>query len=142
VSDNTFFGQLNPQTVFWDTGTPAVWSKSSFEITSEYQTTNATSVYVAIAPVADNTACVLRTTSLAVQNGGSNRAYYDKENAMFRAGGALTALGAVVTYYEQESDATWGGFSPSQTGNVALASIDGKAATTINWSYTYRMVWK
>jgi hypothetical protein len=84
----------------------------------------------------------LRTTSLAVQNGGSNRAYYDKENAMFRAGGALTALGAVVTYYEQESDATWGGFSPSQTGNVALASIDGKAATTINWSYTYRMVWK
>jgi hypothetical protein len=142
VNDNTYYGQTNPQTVFWDTTTPAVWSKSIFEITQEIQTTNATSVYVAIAPVANNTACVLRTTALAVQSDGSNRAYYDKENAMFRAGGALTALGPIVTYYEQESDATWGGFSPSQTGNVALASIDGKAATTINWSYTYRMVWK
>lgn len=142
VDNNTFYGQANPQAVFWDTTTPAVWSKSTFEITQEIQTVNATSVYVAIAPVADNTACVLRTTALAVQSGGSNRAYYDKENAMFRAGGALTALGPVVTYYEQESDAAWGGFSPSQTANVALASIDGKAGTTINWSYTYRMVWK
>lgn len=142
VSNNTFYGQANPQTVFWDTTTPAVWSRSTFEITQEIQTENATSVYVAIAPVADNTACVLRTTALAVQNGGSNRAYYDKENAMFRAGGALTALGPVVTYYEQESDAAWGGFSPTQTGNVALAGIDGKAATTINWSYTYCMTWK
>lgn len=142
VSDNTYSGQLNPQVVFWDTGTPAVWSKSTFEVSQELQTTNATSVYVAIAPVADNTACVLRISSLAVQSGGSNRAYYDKENAMFRAGGALTALGAVVTYYEQESDATWGGASPTQTANVALAGITGKAATTIDWSYTYRMEWK
>ena len=142
VNNNTFYAQANPQTVFWDTTTPAVWSKSTFEITQEIQTTDATSVYVAIAPVADNTACVLRTTALAVQSGGSNRAYYDKENAMYRAGGALTALGPVVTYYEQESDAAWGGFSPTQTANVALASIDGKAATTINWSYTYCMTWK
>ena len=142
VSDNTYWGQLNPQTVFWDTGTPAVWSKSTFEITQEIQSTSATSIYVAIAPVADNTACVLRTTALAVQSGGSNRAYYDKENAMYRAGGAVTPMGPVVTYYEQESDAAWGGFTPTQTSTVALASIDGKAATTINWSYTYRMEWK
>jgi hypothetical protein len=142
VSGNTFINYRNPQIVFFDTTTPAVWSASAFTITGTLQTTTASAIYVAIVPVADNTACVLRISSLAVQSGGSNRAYYDKENAMYRAGGALTALGAVVTYYEQESDATWGGAGPTQTSNFALASIAGKAATTIDWSYTYRMEWK
>jgi hypothetical protein len=139
VFDNEVVGQRNPQPMFFDTSTPAVWRDADIRFTVKTHTTDASHRNIALLPVPDYTMVVCRTSALGVQSGGAHGAYYDTEHALYRHGGPLTAVGPVVTHYAQASDATWSGATPAALGNIVLARVSGKAATPIDWTYTYHL---
>ena len=141
VIDNTVTGNKNIQQMNFDTGTPAVWGASTLTFKGIVQTVDAANNNIALYPVKDLSAVNLSIKALAVKAGGADRASYSKLGAQYRSGGALTALGATVTVFEQESDATWGGPVINTSANIGLLQIVGKAATTINWTYKYNITY-
>lgn len=139
IFGNEIINQKNFQAMLFDTSTPAVWTNANISFTYSVQTTDAANNNLVIAPVKDPSFAMLRATAMGIQSGGTNRAYYDKERGFYRSGGNVTALGAMVVYFEQESDATWGGVTPDLDTTIVKCPVAGKAATTINWQVSYNL---
>lgn len=114
------------------------WSSSagtvtSWDIDQEFvtYTTDATATNVAAFLMPDLCASFAKIKTLAVQSGGSNRAWYEKTGTHYRNGGGVT-LQVAATIVEQESNAAWDA-SFSVSGNYMLPRVTGVAATNIVW---------
>lgn len=109
-------------------GTATQWDVDQDFVT---YTTDATTANVVAFQAPDLSAAFSRMRAVAVQSGGSNRAWYEKHAQHYRngAGAVQQAAGTVV---EQESNAAWdAAFSTS--GSNILSRVTGAAGQNITW---------
>lgn len=113
----------------------------------ELTTTDATISALDVLGLGDNHAYLIEANILANQSDFSHRAGYHYKGLYYRSGGGgATLQGSVVPIFREQSDPTWGavqgwGALLVTSGNNVFVRVEGKAATTIDWSsiisYTY-----
>lgn len=103
-------------------------------VLAERQTTDGATQTMQYFQLPDSTALELRAVVTGKRADGGARAIYSRQGLFFRSGGAATQQGSTTTLgADIESDATWTGPSLSVSSNLAVLSIAGLAATTIDW---------
>ena len=98
------------------------------------QTTDATITTVATFTLAA-TSKVFHVKGIVVgrTTSDANRASYELDVTVYRAGAGAVIQGAITSVHTVESDATWNA-TFDVTGNDLRLRVTGVAATTINWS--------
>jgi len=123
------------------------WGASSMptnlDLVQEYRrtTTDATTTSFFTQAIPDNSAHVMKLSTVGMKDDGSDRAMYEKQALLYRDGGGATIQGSVTSIFadvESAGASTW--VSTIGVGaNDIRAQIVGQAATTVNWSSTVRI---
>ena len=132
IDNNTIDNSNGLYPINWSAG--AAPNKLSYRQTNYIiNTTDDTPIALFILPLNESSAFHVKVKITAIQSGGINRAYFDKEMFVYRQGsGSATLQGPVIINQEIRSNPAWTVVLETDTNNM-ICGLTGVAATNITW---------